>query len=44
MMRKSGDRETQVGPVERSMPWIATAAVASLLFVFVLGRGLTWSR
>jgi hypothetical protein len=24
--------------------WIATAAVASLLFIFVLGRGLSWSR
>jgi hypothetical protein len=44
MMRKGGDRDTQVGPVERSVPWIATAAVASLLFILVLGRGLTWSR
>jgi hypothetical protein len=33
-----------MGPIGRSTPWIATAAVASLLFIFVLGRGLTWSR
>lgn len=45
MMRKrSGSEEEQVGPVRRSGVWIATAAVASLLFIFVLGRGLTWSR
>jgi hypothetical protein len=34
----------QVEPIARSLPWIATATVASLLFVFVIGRGLTWSR
>ena len=36
--------EPQVGPIPRSAAWIAAAAVASLLFIFVLGRGLTWSR
>jgi len=30
--------------MRRSVAWIATAVVASLLFIFVLGRGLTWSR
>jgi hypothetical protein len=44
MMRKGTDSDTQVAPIERSQPWIATAAIASLLFIFVLGRGLTWSR
>ena len=34
----------QAGFVVRSVAWIVTAAVASALFVFVLGRGLTWSR
>ncbi len=49
MMRRSrsslvlSERE-QVGPISRSPAWIATAAVASLLFIFVLGRGITWSR
>jgi len=43
MMRRPSAEE-QVGPVRRSPAWIATAAVASLLFIFVLGRGLTWSR
>jgi hypothetical protein len=45
MMRKwSRSQAEQVGPIGRSAAWIATAAVASLLFIFVLGRGLTWSR
>jgi hypothetical protein len=45
LMRKwkqsSGDA---VGPIQRSVAWIAAGAAASLLFIFVLGRGLTWSR
>ncbi|HXM20209.1 MAG TPA: hypothetical protein VN948_02960 [Terriglobales bacterium] len=44
MMRKPNDSEEEVGPVSRSLAWIATGGVASLLFIFVLGRGLTWSR
>jgi hypothetical protein len=44
MMRKPSGSEEEVGPVSRSLAWIATGAVASLLFIFVLGRGLTWSR
>ena len=44
MLHGSGSEEEQVGPVRRSGAWIATAAVASLLFILVLGRGLTWSR
>jgi hypothetical protein len=45
MMRQgNGSEEQQVGPLRRSIAWIATAAVASLLFILVLGRGLTWSR
>jgi hypothetical protein len=35
---------TPVAPIPRSIAWIATGAIASLLFIFVLGRGLTWSR
>src|SRR3984957_262196 len=34
----------QVVQIRRSIPCIATGAIASLLFIFVLGRGLTWSR
>jgi len=33
-----------VAPIPRSIAWIATGAIASLLFIFVLGRGLNWSR
>jgi hypothetical protein len=36
--------EEPVGPITRSPAWIALGAVASLLFIFVLGRGLSWSR
>jgi hypothetical protein len=36
--------EEPVGPVAPSAAWMAAGAVAGLLFVFVLGRGLTWSR
>jgi len=34
----------EVEPIVRSTAWVAIAAIASLLFIFVLGRGLTWSR
>jgi hypothetical protein len=45
MMRSwTRSQEPQVGPIHRSPAWIATAAIVSLLFIFVLGRGLTWSR
>jgi hypothetical protein len=37
-------KEEPVGPISRSPAWIAVGAVASLLFIFVLGRGLSWSR
>ena len=33
-----------VAPIRRSIAWIAIGAIASLLFIFALGRGLTWSR
>lgn len=44
MRRWSRSQEDQVGTIGRSVGWIATGAGASLLFIFVLGRGLTWSR
>lgn len=33
-----------VDPIGRSPAWIAAGAIASLLLIFILGRGLTWSR
>ena len=36
--------ESLAGPVARSTAWIAAGAIASALFILVLGRGLTWSR
>jgi hypothetical protein len=33
-----------VATVRRSVPWILAGAIASALFIFVLGPGLTWSR
>jgi len=44
MHRDKAAPEESVGPLNRSVPWIAAGAVAALLFIFVLGRGLTWSR
>ena len=44
MMKRGSGSQEPVAPIERSLVWIATATVASLLFIFVLGRGLTWSR
>jgi hypothetical protein len=41
---RPGRSEEDPGPIRRSVPWIATAAVAGLLFIFVVGRGITWSR
>jgi hypothetical protein len=32
-----------IGPIPHSLPWIISATVAGLLFIFVLGRGLTWN-
>jgi hypothetical protein len=40
---KRGD-EAPVGPIARSSLWIAAGAAGSALFIFVLGRGITWSR
>jgi hypothetical protein len=34
----------QISSIPRSFAWITVGAVGSLLFIFVLGRGLTWSR
>jgi hypothetical protein len=42
--RANESQEAQVGSVPRSVSWIASGAVASLLFISVLGRGITWSR
>jgi hypothetical protein len=36
--------EAGVPAIRRSIGWIAAGAVASLLFVVLIGRGLTWSR
>lgn len=41
---RNARKEEQVAPIQRSVAWIATGTVASLLFIFLLGRGLTWSR
>ena len=35
--------EEPAGSLPRSPAWIAAGAVASLLFIFVLGRGVTWN-
>lgn len=45
MMRGWSRGEVQpVGVIRRSAWWIGVGAIASLLFIFVLGRGITWTR
>ena len=44
IMRRWPQEEEPVGVVARSPAWIATGGAASLLFIFVLGRGLAWKR
>jgi hypothetical protein len=44
LMRRRSPAEEPVGPIEFSTAWVATGIVACLLFIFVLGRGLTWTR
>ena len=44
MMRSWRSQEGQVEPLRRNAAWIAASAVAGLLFILVLGRGVTWSR
>jgi hypothetical protein len=36
--------EEPAGSLPRSPTWIAVAAVGGLVFIFVLGRGVTWNR
>jgi hypothetical protein len=44
MMGGSKSEQEPVAPIARSSGWVATGAIASLLFILVLGRGVTWSR
>jgi hypothetical protein len=45
MIRGRKASESQpVGPILRSAAWISSAAIASLLFIFVLGGGITLVR
>jgi hypothetical protein len=36
--------QEQVAVISRSIPWIALGAIATLFFIVVVGRGLTWTR
>jgi len=44
MDKSPSDNSEKVGPIARSKAWIAIAAIASLVFVIVLGRGITFTR
>ncbi|MFZ0637174.1 MAG: hypothetical protein WA755_06790 [Candidatus Acidiferrales bacterium] len=45
MLRDRFAREGDgVGPIARSMGWIAAGVIVILVFVFVIGRSLTWTR
>jgi hypothetical protein len=43
-LMRCGQRNEEGLVIERSVPWIVTGSIASLLFIFVLGRGITWQR
>lgn len=43
-MMRQWRADEEVGPITRSYFWITAGVIGSLLFVFVLGRGITWSR
>ena len=42
MMKPS--KEDEVGTISRSAAWIVAGAIASILSIAVLGRGLTWTK
>lgn len=45
MLRRPRPAEEEpAGSLPRSPAWIAIGAVVSLIFIFVLGRGITWTR
>lgn len=44
LVRRWGREDEEVQPIQRSLVWIAGAVIASLLFVFILARGLTWPQ
>lgn len=45
MLRGTGSEHDTAAPsIQRNTSWIAAGAVAALLFIVVLGRGITWSR
>lgn len=44
MMRGRRAVENKSGPVSRSFGWIIAGAIGCLVFVFVIGRGISWSR
>jgi hypothetical protein len=43
LMRR-GQRNEEGLIIARSVPWIVAGSIASLLFIFVLGRGISWQR
>ncbi len=42
--QRSSENEESVAPISRSYGWIGAAAMVVLLYIFVVGRGITWSR
>lgn len=44
LMQKWRRSEEPAGAITRSAGWIITGTLVSLLFIFILGRGITWSR
>lgn len=43
-LMRCGQRKEEALVIARSLPWIVAGSIASLLFIFVLGHGITWRR
>lgn len=44
LRRPQPSKGDSAGPVPRSAAWIAVGAIVSLFYIFVIGRGVTWTR
>jgi len=43
-LMRCGQRSEEGLVIARSVPWIVAGFITSLIFIFVLGRGITWQR
>jgi hypothetical protein len=44
MRMRNRSANESLPPIQRSLGWLAAGVIVILLFIFVLGRGISWSR